>query len=57
MTVLAVPASVSSLKGGSVSLVFHVPFVLAEEAFKVHGLQDKEVMLDVYLVPEEPEEK
>ncbi len=57
MTVLAVPASVASLKGGSVSLIFHVPFVLAEEAFKIHGLQDKEVMLDVYLVPDQPEEE
>lgn len=52
MTLKAVARTVTGLKGGAVSVVFHVPFELAEEAFKVHALQDKEVLVDIYMEEE-----
>lgn len=53
MTLRAVARTVTGLKGGSVSIVFHVPFEMADEAFKVHGLQDKSVALDIYTMEED----
>lgn len=50
---MSYPASVSSLKSGGVSLVFHVPYDLSDEAFKVHPMQNKAVTLDIYLMEEE----
>jgi hypothetical protein len=37
--------SVSSLKSGALSLVFHVPYESAERAFQVHELQGTMVTL------------
>jgi len=48
----AVPSSVSSLKGGGVSVVFHVPFEEADEALRVHKLKDALVAIDLYVIEE-----
>ena len=47
LSLLCQPKSASSLRDGSVSLVFHVPHELAADAFKVHDLQDHPVRLDI----------
>ena len=53
MTVEAVPNSIAGLRGGAVSLTFHVGFKLADEAFKVHKFQGKTVVLDIYVIEED----
>ena len=49
----AVPSSISSLKGGGVSVVFHVPFGEADEALRVHKLKDALVAIDLYVIEDE----
>lgn len=39
--------SASSLRDGSVSIVFHVPHELSAKGFEVHNLQDKPVRLEL----------
>jgi hypothetical protein len=39
---------VSSLRGGGVSIVFHVAHANATEALMLHSKQGKQVRLDVY---------
>ncbi len=53
VTLECVPNSVSGLKGGNVSVNFHVKFELADEAFKVHRLQGKSVIIDIYEIEED----
>jgi hypothetical protein len=45
---LATPRTITTLKGGAVSIVFHVSADLADAAFKIHELLDKGVALDLY---------
>ncbi|MDA4132784.1 MAG: hypothetical protein OK454_06635 [Thaumarchaeota archaeon] len=49
----AIPAGITSLKNGDVSITFHVPNSISERAFRLHDLRDKMVTIDVYLVPED----
>lgn len=42
------PASVSTLKDGSVSIVFHVPNDYATEGFALHPYLDTQVRLDIW---------
>lgn len=53
VTLTAVPAGVTSLKNGDVSITFHVPNPIADRAFGLHDLRDKMVKVDVYLMPED----
>lgn len=41
--------SISTLKDGSVSVVFHVSNEKAQEAFALHPYQDEQVRLDVWV--------
>lgn len=48
MTLPAIGASVSSLRNGGVSIVFHVAHTNAEDALRLHSKQGKQVRLEVY---------
>lgn len=47
----AIPQGAASIKSGAVSLVFHVPFEHAEDAFKIHELQGKPVTIEIRSEP------
>lgn len=48
LTLMATPRTITTLKGGAVSIVFHVSADLADKAFQIHELLDKGVALDLY---------
>lgn len=49
MSTVAVPASVTTLKNGDVSVVMHIPSIEAAAVFKgLHPLLHSEVHVDIY---------
>jgi len=48
----ATPKGAQSLKDGAVSIVFHIPYESAEQAFAIHQFQNKPVRVDIFLEEE-----
>lgn len=49
-SVEAIVQGVASLKSGMVSMVFHAPTDWHSEALKLHSLQGKRVVMDLFVV-------